>query len=252
MIGNISDSTAVLCSLPAGDAFSSGALAIPAEPLYAEIPALEVWAADPINIALLALSLLTLLYLRRLVDVLPWLFGGILSFRKLQGMQRNMRLIRERNSLTFIMSICLCLVASGFGIYHPSYFDRLSPGMCTISIMATMMLAALFRLLLLRFLRPSIRLGRETLVTANHCTNDCVIVLPVVLAPLCAVLAFLSVDSLIIRMIACYIMLLVFIVFLVRKGQFLSIGCKQLSTILYLCSLEILPVGAIVFSAIVF
>lgn len=250
MIRIISDSIVAPCPLPAEEAFSSGTLLMPTESLSVELPVTEAWATDPINMGLLLLSLLTMLYLRRLVDVLPWLLRGMFSFRKLQGMQRNMRLIRERNSLTFVMCFCLCLETSGFGIYHPSYFDDLSLGMCTISIMVTMLLAALFRLLLLGFLKPSIRIGKETLVMANHCTNDCVIILSALLAPLCATLVLMGVDSLIIRSIACHVMLIVFFLFLVRKGQFLSKGCKQLSTILYLCSLEILPAGVVVLSAI--
>lgn len=249
-IAAIADSTAAFAPLPAGEAFSSGSLLMPAGPACTEILEADVWTADPVNIAFLAISLLSLLYLRRLVRVLPWLFRGMFSFRKLVGMQQSMRLVRERNSLTPLMCFCLCLLASGFGIYFPSYFQGLLPGMRTVCTMATVLLAVLLRLLFLSFLRPSLFLSEETLSVANHCANDFVILASAILIPLCPVLSLLGVAPLIIRMIAYCLMLLLFVLFLVRKGQFLSRGCKQVNTILYLCSLEILPVGVVALSAI--
>lgn len=249
MMGEAADSVLTIAPLPGGEAFSQGSLHAPADSV-SDLLAVDVWGSDPVNVVLTVLAVMTIFYLHRLVNVLPWLFQGVFSFRKLLSMQQSMRLIRERNSVTLMMSLCLCLTVSRFGLYAPSFFVRFTPGVQSLFIIAALLIAAVLRSLLLNFLSPNIRLSREGLSMANHCANDYIITSATVLVPLCPILSLLGFKILIIRVVAYTVLLALFLVFLFRKGQFLSKGCKQLNTILYLCGLEIPPVVFLVLSAI--
>lgn len=248
MTSVILDSIAVLAPLPATEAFSSGNIV--EEDMTSGLQQADSWGADPINIALIVMAVMTILFLRRLVDVLPWLFKGLFSFRKLLAMQQSMRLIRERNSLTLMMLLCLCLVASRYGLYAPDFFSDFSPGAQSLCIIAAMLAVGVFRRLLLSFFALNTHVGGETLASANHCAHDFIITAAVVLIPLCPILDVLTINHLIIKTLSYDVLLVLYIVFLVRKGQFLSKFCKQFNTILYLCGLEILPVGMLILSAI--
>jgi hypothetical protein len=65
------------------------------------------------------------------------------------------------------------------------------------------------------------------------------------------ILALIGLDYSIVRLVLYGETALVYLLFLSRCAQILSLSCNHLRTFLYLCALEILPAALLVVSAVV-
>ena len=238
--------------LPASEAFPGSLLVAPSYPSDEPVRALTEWSDAPLNcILIIVFTMLTLLYLRRLVSILPYLLSGIARWRGLLNIEASVRLSRDRTAFALVMVVPFCLVISRYDLYPVIWPPEADPGIRTCMIIGIFTAYALLRQLLIR-IGGSARVSRDFWRIANDSAYSFFIVMTLLVVITAGLHAFFGVNNLIVRKILIYEIAVVFALFLVRKTQILRNACNQFTAFLYLCGLEIFPASLLVISAMLF
>lgn len=236
---------------PAAEAFSSGKLVMPDVPV--EITASgggATWAGDPVNeILIVIFTILCILFLRRIVNVLPYIFKGVFRGKWLENLESSMRLVRERNSVTPVLAIPLCLFASRYELYAPEFIEDFTPGIKTLVIIGVFVIYVLIRQAVLRF-PGARRISNDSLGEAAHCWNDWIVLSSATLIITLPLLILTSASPTLTGRLSFYYIAATALVFFFREWGFLADESNQLTAFLYLCTLEIIPIGLLAASAI--
>ena len=238
--------------LPGSEAFPGSLLLAPTRPAEETARELAQWSDSPVNcLLIIAFTILTMLYLRRLVSILPSLFAGMTRWRAILAQEASIRLSRDRTAFALVMVVPFCLVVSRFDLYPVRYPALPDPGIKTCMTVGIFALYALLRGFLIRVAEPR-RINRDLYRIANYSGYSFFILMTlfaVLTAGFCLVLGIndLAAKKILYCEIAAF-----FSLFLVRKTQIMSNACNQLTAFLYLCGLEIFPAILLVVSAIIF
>ena len=117
-------------------------------------------------------------------------------------------------------------------------------------LLITAVLAAylLLRVIIYLILRPS--RGLEQFRVAHHATYTFFIVMMLLELITAGILSVCRVPDDVMRNVLYLESAVVYLAFLVRKAQILSLSCNPLRTFLYLCALELIPSAALIVSAV--
>lgn len=248
----VSSSLDSLRVLPAAEAFPGSTLLAPSEPETALARALTDWGDSPINdILIVVFTIITVLYLRRLVGILPYLVRGLWRWREVPALEASMRLSRDRSSFALVMIVPFCLVLSRYDLFPIRFLADWDPGLRTLAFVGLFAFYALLRQFLVRVAEPR-RMNYDTYRMAAISGYNYFIVLTLLLVATAGIATLAGVNELTLKKILLYEIAVVFAVFLLRRTQILSNACNQLTAFLYLCALEILPAGLLVASALIF
>ena len=140
-------------------------------------------------------------------------------------------------------------MAAKFGIYSPEFMSGTGQ-LPTLGIFTGIFITYLLvRRLLGTIFRPGEMDGKAwSAARMLFPTFFCSATLPCL--AVAGILSYTGLDDSTIRMILIYVLTFFYLVFLFRKTQIFSHYCSVFSTILYLCTLEILPTGLLVAPAI--
>ena len=238
--------------LPASEAFPGSRLLAPTEGDGSLGRALMDWGDSPVNdILIVVFTILTVLYLRRLVGILPYLARGLWRWKEVLNLEASMRLSRDRTSFALVMVVPFCLVISRYNLFPLRLLEGLDAGMRTLALVGIFAAYALLRRFLTRVAEPR-RINYDTWRLAATSGYNYFIVLTLVLVATAGISSIAGVNELMVKRILQYEIAVIFAVFLLRRTQILSNACNQFTAFLYLCALEILPAGLLVASAIIF
>lgn len=230
--------------------FKSGSLELPttASPFDAE-PALD-WLAFPGNRILMVAAIL--LFFAALSDyllMLPHILRCLTRPREHVHIQHNMSLVYTRNYVALTLALPFCLMSDRYLLYTPS-FAGFVPAGWSVAVPAVAILAyLLLRRLLFALVRPP-RFSSE-LEQAYHFAlyNLFIALVSLMLLTLAALLPFglpdMTMHSVLLAEIG-----FAFALTLLHTAQILSLHCSALGTILYLCALELIPAGLLLYSAL--
>lgn len=237
---------------PASDAFPGSVLLAPSEPGGTLAHVVSDWGDSPVNgILIVAFTLLTVLYLRRLVGILPYLTKGLWRWKEILNLEASMRLSRDRSAFALVMVVPFCLVVSRFDLFPVRWPDLPDPGYKTLLIVGVFAVYALLRRFAARLAMPR-RISHDTYRIASNCGYNFFIVMTLLMVATAGICSVAGVENDLIRKILLYEMAVVFTLFMIRRTQILSNACNQFTAFLYLCGLEILPAGLLVASALIF
>ena len=244
--------TDTLRVLPAAEAFPGSELLAPTRPDGALGRALVDWGDSPVNdILIVVFTILTVLYLRRLVGILPYLVRGLWRWREVPALEASMRLSRDRTAFALVMVVPFCLIVSRYDLLPLRFLETFDPGLRTLILVGIFAVYALLRRFLTRLAEPR-RINYDTYRLAAASGYNYFIVMTLLLVATAGICTIAGVNEMTIRKFLLYEIAVIFAVFLLRRTQILSNACNQFTAFLYLCGLEILPAGLLVASALIF
>ena len=227
--------------------FSSGRLLLPDSPPEAVQAVTEGFPLSG-TIGVAVSVLLFLLVLRSFLSVLPYLSDSIRRARGSAALENSVRVSRDRNLVAVVFVIPAILLMFRYRLYDPSFVADLEPDLRLGLIGAVFVGYLVLRFLLYLWARPRRRYDNYQL--AYRAGYTFFILLMLLALVTVGILYVLKVPDLIVRTFLLAESGFVYLVYLLRRGQILSLSCNPLTTFLYLCGLELLPTAALVLSAV--
>lgn len=228
--------------------FQSGQLLLPDTP-----PEAVETVAEGIpylaTIGIVVSVLLFLLVLRSFLNVLPYLSDSILRARGSAALENSVRVSRDRNLVALVFVIPAILLIFRYRLYDPAFLQGFSPDIRLLVIAGVFVGYLLLRYLLFLWMRP--RRRYDDYVMAHRVGYTFFILLMLLALVTVGILYLLQVPDLIVKTFLLAEAGVVYLLYLFRRGQILSLSCNSLTTFLYLCGLELLPTAALVVSAVV-
>jgi len=230
------------------DPFSAGQLLLPDTP-----PEALAATGEELSLAasiLVAVSvLLFLVALRSFLNVLPYLSDSILRARGSAALENSVRVSRDRNLVAAVFLIPAILIIYRYRLFDIAYFDALSPDRRLAAVAGVFVGYLLLRFLLYRWMRPRRRYDDYQMAYRAGYTFFILLMMLVLLTVgVCYVLRLPdeTVKTLLLAETGVMYLLYIF-----RRGQILSMSCNSLTTFSYLCGLEFLPTALLVVPAVI-
>ena len=219
---------------------------MPVEPLPSGA-VVHLWGDCMVNrIAVICALILLVLELVDLLRMYPYLFRCVIVWKGNLDLEHSMSLARTRNTLALVMMVILCLVLDRWELVNPS-FNAALPEEWHIAVVAGL----LFAYVLLHSLLYMVSRFRSRTAdydsTLRHSVYNYQILLSTLLLVTAILLTALKVPQAAVRIVLLVETAAFALLHLLRSGQILASRCSIFVTFLYLCALEILPLGLLVF-----
>ena len=202
------------------------------------------------TLALISLIVVILL-LRSMVNTFPSLIACLLRWKECINLQMSVKLSRERDKLAASMVIPFCLTVYRYGLYTPNFLHNYGEnGKIWITI------GVFVGFVILRKACSTILKVRKTPAVTYRAAISAeytfFIILALLLLTLGGILPLLDVSTTAIRSTMFWVSGTIYTLFLLRKLQIFNSACSIFLSFLYLCALEILPLGVLLTSADIF
>lgn len=228
--------------------FKSGKLLL--ETTAPEVVAPEVQPSPwLLNLMLVVFVVLAIATLKRFLQVLPYMADSYLRVRGSAALEGSIRVSQDRNLVALVLTIPAVMLVYRYKLYSPEFFQELDPNFQVAGVFLALLAFCLLRHFLYLWLRPRRRF--DTFRQAHRVGYTYFIFLMLVLLVTVGILALIGLDDSIVRLVLYGETAFVYLLFLFRCAQILSLSCNHLRTFLYLCALEILPAALLVVSAVV-
>ena len=228
--------------------FRSGRLLLPDTPPQAVEAAGE--GLSLVASVLVAVSvLLFLLALRSFLNVLPYLADNIFRARGSAALENSVRVSRDRNLVATVFLVPAILLIFRYRLFDIALFDALSPDMRLLAVAGVFLAYLLVRFLLYRWLRPRRRYDNYQMAyRAGYTFFILLMMLALATVGICYVLGLPDATIKTLLLVESGVM---YLLYLFRRGQILSMSCNSLTTFSYLCGLELLPTALLVVPAVI-
>ena len=227
------------------DPFKSGQLLLPDTP-----PEAVAAAGEGLSLAasiLVAVSVL--LFLLALRSFLPYLADNILRARGSAALENSVRVSRDRNLVAAVFLIPAILLIYRYRLFDIAYFDTLSPDLRLAAVAGVFIGYLLIRFLLYRWLRPRRRYDDYQMAyRAGYTFFILLMMLALTTVGICYVLGLPNATIKTLLLVETGVL---YLLYLFRRGQILSMSCNSLTTFSYLCGLELLPTALMVVPAVI-
>jgi len=195
-------------------------------------------------------TVIAVIFIRKTVNIIPSMLSCMTRWKEAFNLEYSTKLSRDRDIVFTVLIMPFCLITNRYRIYSPSFTENLSHDTCLlVTVGATMayivLRAALFYLLKGKKVNPT----AYTAAGKTFPTFFCAATLTCLLTG--GLLSFSGLEDSIVKTVLLHILGAFYLLLVVRKIQIFSHSCKVLTTILYLCILELLPTGLLVASALI-
>lgn len=204
---------------------------------------------------LIVCALILLFILPEIYKLLPAMGGCLTRSRGNLEIEHSVSTARTRNNVARTLALFFVVIADRYRIYSPDFLADWSDPWIRLAELA----GALAAFLLLRRILHSVllnlgqhRLNSEAQNAVRHGLYNYFICFMLTALPSLCLLCIFNADDRIIRIaIWSELVIYLFVAFL-REGQILRSNYGGFLTFLYLCGLEIIPLGALVACGLVF
>lgn len=193
--------------------------------------------------------LLGILVMNRFFGLFPYMADSFLRVRGSAALEGSIRVSQDRNLVALSLVIPAILVVYNFRMYDPLLLRNLDPNLRLAGVAMALAAYMLIRHLLYLWVRPHKR--ADVFRQAHRVAYTYFIFLMLLVLVTVGVLTLVGLEKDLIRLVLYVETGFVFVLFLLRDAQILSLSCNRLRTFLYLCALEILPASLLVVSAVV-
>ena len=183
--------------------------------------------------------LLFLITVRSFLHLVPFLSDSLMRARGSLALENSVRVSRDRDMVAMVLIIPAVLLLVRYGIYEPSFFAPLGSDVRLLLVASMFIGFLVLRFILYKLLRPRKRYDNYQL--SYRAGNTYFILLMLLVLVSAGVLWLFHANDLFMRTFIIVEAATVYLFFLVRRAQILSLSCTGLTTFLYLCALEILP-----------
>lgn len=202
-----------------------------------------------VNIIVVVFVAVALALLPTFFHLAPYLADTVFRARGSEALEFSVRVTRDRNLFAYLLLVPAVLVVSRYRLYDPSFMQQFQ-GEWRLLVTAGVMAAyLLLRALFYVILKP--RRHYEYFRLAHRTIYTFFIIFMLVALPTIGILAVVNANDVIIRGVLYVMLIVVYLIFLVRKAQILSLSCGGFTVFLYLCGLEFFPTAALVASAVI-
>ena len=230
------------------EAFRTGRLLLSETPsegmtsLPAEFPFTE-------SVLMVVFILLALMTLKSFIGILPFLSDSVLRARGSAALENSVRVCRDRNIIALVLLLPAVLLLYRYRLYDPDYVQGMSPDLRMLTVAGVFIGYLLLRFLLYLWLKP--RRRSDDYQLAYRAGYTFFILMMLLILVTVGVLYLFHVNDLTVRIFIWAEAAFVYLIYLLRRGQILSLVCNPLTTFLYLCALELLPTALLIASAVV-
>lgn len=202
---------------------------------------------------LVACAFIILIILPEIGKLLPALTGCLTRSRGNLEVEHSISTARSRNHIARMLGLIFLVIADRYCIYDPSFIAPwnevwLRLGELMAVAVAYLILRHTLHAVLLRIGHR--RLHPETMTAVRRgFYNYFICFVLLALVSIC-ILCIFNAEDVVCRNVIWAELALLWLVALIREGQILQSNFSVLTTILYLCGLEIIPTGALVASGL--
>lgn len=228
--------------------FRSGQLVMSGSPVpYQEQAA--AWGDYLTNDILMVLAVfLVLLNLLDYFKILPTILDCYSRTRASSELEHSVSTSRIRNTTALVLAVPFCLIVDRFGIYSPDLLESVNP-LWQAPVIFGVLAAFLFVRAIFRFFfGPKMR--GETRSTIINLLYTYFIGMASLMIVTTGIIALFNISEVAACGILTWEIFIFYFFFVVRDLQILSQHFSGLSTILYLCGLELMPAAVLVASAV--
>ena len=233
------------------DLFREGALAMSGTP----VPPLESvfgWGDCLVNrITILAAMVILIIDLQDMIDISPDLWDCVRRSRGNVSLEHSVSKSRSRNWAAFFCLIPFCLLADRYRLYPAEWMQSLPLGWSLAAAFGLALFYILFRKVMFLAARPR-RIKGETGDAAFRTLYTFFIFATAIMLLTAGILHFFKTGETAIRSVLLWESALAWAFSTLRAGQILRTQCSGLTTFLYLCALEFLPLGLLIAGAVFF
>ncbi len=204
----------------------------------------------PLSVSILSVVFVVfmIVLMRSFIHLIPFIADSLLRARGSVALESSVRVSRDRNMVAVAMFLPMLLLSWRYRLYNPSFIADTGPDARMGLIAAVFAGYLLLRLFMYVLLKP--RRRYEQFQVAHHATYTFFILLVILLLFTAGIMYVFGASDATIRLVLYLETAFVYLLFLLRRAQILSLSCNHLRTFLYLCGLEILPTAALVVSAV--
>ena len=204
----------------------------------------------PISVTILVavFVVLMILLMSTFLQLLPFIADSFMRARGSAALENSVRVSRDRNIVALVMMLPGFLLAFRYRLYNPSFIAAHTGDTRLWLIGACFTGYLLLRLFIYLLLKP--RRRYENYQVAHHASYTFFIILVLLALFTAGVLSLFGVHDSAMRMVLYVETATVYLVFLIRRTQILSLSCNHFRTFLYLCALELIPSAALILSAV--
>ena len=228
------------------DLFKGGTLEMSTTPLP-QPDAVQVWGDCVVNqVAVVVAVVLLVVVLSDLIMLFPQLMRCLSVWKGNLEIEHSISLARTRNTVALALVLPFCIIADRWGLIAPSFKLAARPEWQLLIATGLLSGGVLLRRLAYLISRFRSRTSEYACTVRNALYNYFILLITVMLVTAVLMVAFRASDA------AVRIVLLVetgiyYLVHLIRTGQIFASRCGSFTTFLYLCALEFLPTGFLLF-----
>ena len=210
----------------------------------------DMWAVSSLNWWLMAAAIIfIILYMRQFVSTLPYMLRGMLRWRELVSMEWNMRLCRERDSVSTASAIVACACISRLGLFKAPFMEGLSPSMRTLAASGLLLGYLIIRAGLIGIV-PVTRFRHDTARISDSCGRNFFILTTASLLIMLITSSISRACSVLAESASYWCIGIIWLLYMLRKYQILSSDAGHFPAILYLCTIEFIPAVMLVASVV--
>ena len=230
--------------MPPSDIFIQGKLEMSAVPVQEAAQAM-LWDDFLLNrVLVVAAVLIGIAGLRDLLRLLPELLYCFSRPRASVSLEYNTSVVRMRNTAALISILPFCLLADRFGLFRPELWSAVPEEWSAPATVGVFLAYLLLRTVCSALIRPP-RLSGTAADAVRRSPWNYFILLTLLMLITVGLLYIFRPSDTVVRITLYAETALFFLLSLLRSGQILASGFSGLTTILYLCGLELLPAAAL-------
>lgn len=211
-----------------------------------------LWGESLINCILMAGAIVfAILSLSDYVEILPYVIDGFLRDRPLLSLEDNLRLRRERNTVSLAALSFFCLIAARYDMVSFRFTASYASGLKTLVTLAVFSLYYLVRAILVKAFDHDSR-GKENYRAGVHLYNNVMILLVTLMGLTIGAGHFAAAEDTVMKSILIHEIAIAGILLVIRELEIFSGFCNPLKAFLYLCILEFFPAGILIAAAVLF
>lgn len=235
--------------MPPSDIFIQGKLEMSAVPVQ-EAAQTMLWNDFLLNrVLVVAAVLIGIAGLRDLLRLLPELLYCFSRPRASVSLEYNTSVVRMRNTAALISILPFCLLADRFGLFRPELWSAVPEEWSAPATVGVFLAYLLLRTVCSALIRPPRLSGTAADAVRRSPWNYFILLTLLMLLSVGLLYIFRPSDT-VVRITLYAETALFFLLSLLRSGQILASGFSGLTTILYLCGLELLPAAALAACAV--
>lgn len=201
------------------------------------------------RVLVVAAVLIGIAGLRDLLRLLPELLYCFSRPRASVSLEYNTSVVRMRNTAALISILPFCLLADRFGLFRPELWSAVPEEWSAPATVGVFLAYLLLRTVCSALIRPPRLSGTAADAVRRSPWNYFILLTLLMLLSVGLLYIFRPSDT-VVRITLYAETALFFLLSLLRSGQILASGFSGLTTILYLCGLELLPAAALAACAV--